>query len=103
MAPLVALYPPAGGIIYLLKDRPDRGPGGRPRRRAAKSPKPVPQQDLFQFGERQRAGDENKSAKQQSKRFIEVAREAGASEDQAVFDENLKRITTKPKPQNEKD
>jgi hypothetical protein len=36
--------------------------------------------------------------KTQRQRFIEAAREAGASEDGAVFDENLKRITkAKPK------
>jgi hypothetical protein len=35
---------------------------------------------------------------EQQKRFIEAAREAGASEDEAVFDENLKRIAkAKPK------
>ena len=34
--------------------------------------------------------------KKQSQRFIDAAREAGASEDEAVFDETLKRIT---KPQ----
>jgi hypothetical protein len=28
----------------------------------------------------------------QSQRFIEAAREAGASEDEAVFNENLKRL-----------
>jgi hypothetical protein len=33
-----------------------------------------------------------KSDPAQSKRFIEAAREAGCSEDEAVFDENLKRI-----------
>jgi hypothetical protein len=33
----------------------------------------------------------------QRKRFIEAAREAGASEDEAEFDKNLKRLaTTKP-------
>jgi hypothetical protein len=37
----------------------------------------------------------------QQKRFIEAAREAGASEDEAVFDENLKRVA-KPKPQPQK-
>jgi hypothetical protein len=37
------------------------------------------------------------SQKKQSQRFIEAAREAGASEDEAVFDENLKRVA-KPKP-----
>jgi len=30
--------------------------------------------------------------KAQSRRFIEAAREAGCSEDEAVFDENLKKI-----------
>ena len=33
-----------------------------------------------------------KKADDQQKRFIEAAREAGCSEDEAVFDENLKRI-----------
>ena len=33
-----------------------------------------------------------KAQSEQSKRFIEAAREAGASEDERVFDENLKRI-----------
>jgi hypothetical protein len=33
-----------------------------------------------------------KPNKNQRQRFIEAAREAGASEDEAVFDENLKRI-----------
>ena len=38
------------------------------------------------------------SKKSQSNRFIDAAREAGASEDEAVFDENLRRLTaTKPK------
>lgn len=32
------------------------------------------------------------SKKSQSQRFIEAARKAGASEDEAVFDETLKRI-----------
>ena len=32
----------------------------------------------------------------QSQRFIDAAREAGCSEDEAVFDENLKRITRLP-------
>jgi hypothetical protein len=43
----------------------------------------------------------NNSKKAQSARFIEAAREAGASEDEdeAVFDENLKRVAT-PKPSN---
>jgi len=36
--------------------------------------------------------------KPQRQRFIEAAREAGASENEAVFDENLKRIA-KPKPE----
>ena len=31
-------------------------------------------------------------SKAQSRRFIEAAREAGCSEDEAVFDENLKKI-----------
>jgi hypothetical protein len=35
--------------------------------------------------------------KRQKDRFIEAAREHGASEDEAAFDENLKRIA-KPKP-----
>jgi hypothetical protein len=33
-----------------------------------------------------------KASKTQSERFIEAAREAGCSEDEAVFDGNLKRI-----------
>ena len=41
----------------------------------------------------------DRGRKAQSRRFIEAAREAGASEDEAVFDENLKRLATaKPKP-----
>ena len=40
--------------------------------------------------------------KAQRQRFIEAAREAGASEDEAVFDENLKRIA-KGKPKESKD
>jgi hypothetical protein len=40
------------------------------------------------------------SQKAQSRRFIEAAREADASEDEAVFDENLKRVT-KAKPKDE--
>lgn len=39
-----------------------------------------------------------KADPKQAKRFIEAAREAGASEDEAVFDETLKRIV-KPKPE----
>jgi hypothetical protein len=40
--------------------------------------------------------------KAQAKRFIEAAREAGASEDEAVFDENLRRVAkTKPKEDRE--
>lgn len=38
----------------------------------------------------------------QRQRFIEAAREAGASEDEAVFRENLKRIA-KHKPKEERD
>jgi hypothetical protein len=38
-----------------------------------------------------------KTDKAQRQRFIEAAREAGASEDETVFDENLKRIA-KAKP-----
>ncbi|HLY44391.1 MAG TPA: hypothetical protein VKQ73_02330 [Stellaceae bacterium] len=41
--------------------------------------------------------------KSQSKRFIEVAREAEWSEDEAMFDENLKRITTVKPEQKPKD
>jgi hypothetical protein len=40
------------------------------------------------------------ATKLQSQRFIDAAREAGASEDEAVFDENLKRIA-KVKPKTE--
>ena len=37
--------------------------------------------------------------KPQSERFIETARELGCDEDEAAFDEKLKRIATvKPKP-----
>jgi hypothetical protein len=36
------------------------------------------------------------AAKEQAKRFIEAAREAECSEDEAVFDENLKRIDVTP-------
>ena len=40
--------------------------------------------------------------KSQRQRFIEAAREAGASEDEAVFDENLKGLATaKPKEDRE--
>lgn len=43
-----------------------------------------------------------KSDKQeQSKRFIDAAREAGASEDEAVFNENLKRLA-QHKPREER-
>jgi hypothetical protein len=39
------------------------------------------------------------TAETQSKRFIEAARKAGCSEDEAVFDENLKKIARhKPLP-----
>jgi hypothetical protein len=39
------------------------------------------------------AADSRKTKdKAQRQRFIDAAREAGASEDEAVFDENLKRI-----------
>lgn len=38
----------------------------------------------------------------QSERFIAAARKAGCSEDEAVFDENLKRIV-KGKPKNASD
>jgi hypothetical protein len=34
------------------------------------------------------------SKKSQSRRFIEAAREAGASEAEAVFDENLRKIAS---------
>ncbi len=38
----------------------------------------------------------------QSQRFIKAAREAGCSEDEAVFDENLKRVAgAKVKPEKE--
>jgi hypothetical protein len=37
----------------------------------------------------------------QRQRFIDAAREAGASEDEAVFDENLKRLVP-PKPKEPK-
>jgi hypothetical protein len=38
----------------------------------------------------------------QQKRFIEAAREAECSEDEAVFDENLRRVA-KPKPPSKPD
>jgi hypothetical protein len=44
------------------------------------------------------------SKKAQSRRFIEAAREAGASEDEAVFRENLKGVATakeKPRPRDD--
>jgi hypothetical protein len=42
------------------------------------------------------------SKKAQSRRFIDAAREAGASEDEAVFRENLKRLAQhKPKEDRE--
>jgi hypothetical protein len=50
--------------------------------------------------------DRKVSDKAQRQRFIEAAREAGASEDEAVFRENLKRVAKAklpPKPQNEPD
>jgi hypothetical protein len=40
--------------------------------------------------------------KTQRQRFIEAAREAGASEDEAVFDENLKRLAARAKPKETK-
>jgi hypothetical protein len=42
----------------------------------------------------------NSPKQQQRQRFIEAAREAGASEDEALFDENLKRLA-KAKPDSE--
>ena len=44
-------------------------------------------------------------ANSQRERFIETARELGCDEDEAAFDEKLKRIATakpKPKPSNKK-
>lgn len=39
----------------------------------------------------------------QSRRFVETARELGCDEDEAAFDEKLKRIATaKPKPRDKK-
>ena len=39
----------------------------------------------------------------QRKRFIETARELGCDEDEAAFDEKLRKIATaKPKPRNKK-
>jgi|HubBroStandDraft_6_1064221.scaffolds.fasta_scaffold906245_3 hypothetical protein len=44
------------------------------------------------------------SKKSQSNRFIEAAREADASEDEAVFDDNLKRLANaKPGKDERKD
>jgi hypothetical protein len=43
------------------------------------------------------ADNRKRQDKAQRLRFIEAAREAGASEDEAVFDENLKQVAkTKP-------
>lgn len=39
-----------------------------------------------------------KRDKEQVKRFIEAAREVGASEDGASFDKMLKRVTSAPPP-----
>jgi hypothetical protein len=39
-----------------------------------------------------------KSQSEQSQRFIEAAREAGCSEDESVFDENLKKIARHKPP-----
>ena len=44
-------------------------------------------------------GAEKLTPEEQRRRFIEVAREAGASEDEASFDEAIKRVTRKmPQP-----
>jgi hypothetical protein len=43
------------------------------------------------------ASETKDSKKSQRQRFIDAAREAGASEDEAVFHENLKRLA-KAKP-----
>jgi hypothetical protein len=40
----------------------------------------------------------NRSDPAQSERFIEAARKAGCSEDEAVFDENLKKIARHKPP-----
>jgi hypothetical protein len=37
---------------------------------------------------------DDKAAQRQSERFIETARELGCDEDEAAFDEKLKRIAT---------
>jgi hypothetical protein len=39
-----------------------------------------------------------KTQSEQSQRFIKAAREAGCSEDEAVFDENLKKIARHKPP-----
>jgi hypothetical protein len=44
------------------------------------------------------------SEKKQSDRFIEAAREAGCSEDEAAFDEMMRKLTkAKPPPKADKD
>ena len=43
------------------------------------------------------ASKTRESKKSQRQRFIDAAREAGASEDEAVFRENLRRVTA-PRP-----
>jgi hypothetical protein len=46
--------------------------------------------------------DPKSSNKPQNERFIEAARELGCDEDEAAFDEKLRRIATaKPKPKRE--
>ena len=56
-------------------------------------------QQFSHFKERGESPADNRKTKDkaQRQRFIDAAREAGASEEEAVFDENLKRIA-KPKP-----
>jgi hypothetical protein len=49
------------------------------------------------------ASDRKSPDKAQAKRFIEAAREAGASEDEAVFDENLKRVAKSKPPKPDRD
>lgn len=41
--------------------------------------------------------------KDQHKRFIEAARDAGASEDEPAFDDMLKRVTSAPPPKTVQD
>ena len=48
-----------------------------------------------------KATAKKEDGREQSRRFIEAAREAGASEDEREFDKALKRVA-KPKPKEQK-